>query len=160
MNWYSIFYWVAVADSIRTVSGVLSCVLGAALVIFAVGFIICSSNEAEHISSEDKAEAAAWGSWAKSWKKLIWPTSTMFLIFTLFWMFVPSKKDFAIIIAGGAVGQFVTKDTAVKQLPSEVIGLLRDKIRELRAESISGVTDTLKEKTKEELLEIIKQQQK
>ena len=70
---------------------------------------------------------------------------------------LPDKKDSMLIIAGGAVGNFITSDSSAKQLPSEVLLLLRSKIKseilELKTESVK---DTLAGMSKEELIKTIR----
>ncbi len=79
------------------------------------------------------------------------------LITWIGYVFIPSKKDCYVIVAGGAVGSFIQSDSAAKKIPTEALQLLRDKIREESANiSISGVTDTLANKSKEELIKLIK----
>ena len=100
----------------------------------------------------------------RSWTILIKPVAratTWFMIIALaMWtgyIFTPTKKDALLIVAGGAVGNFITKDTSAKQIPSEVMTLLRDKIRaEIKDIHVEGFKDTLMEKSKEELIEMYK----
>jgi hypothetical protein len=75
------------------------------------------------------------------------------------YIFIPTKKDALIIVAGGAVGEFITSDSSSKQIPYELTSLLREKIKsEISEIRLTGdlSVDTLKEKTKEELIEMIK----
>jgi hypothetical protein len=156
MSWYSIFYWITVADGVKdffdTFSNIfcfLSVVIG---LIFIVAFIICQDST----NDEDVQRSA--NIWLKYSRRLF----VFFVILTMItwagYVFCPNKRDALIIVAGGAVGEFITSDTAAKQIPSEVMTLLRDKIRsEIKDIKITdGVRDTLENKTKEELLEMLR----
>lgn len=159
MSWYSIFYWVAVAEGIKDVSKTLAIILGILVLFLSICYVTASGHQSEQVSNKNEKEANAWAVWSRMWKRLLWTATPLFIIFISLWMFVPSKRDFAVIIAGGAVAEFATSDTAAKQIPSEVLGLVRDKIKELRAESVGAFDaqlDSLKDKSKEELLQIIK----
>lgn len=149
MNFYEIFYWMTVADSIKTVSAVLA-------VVFGIYFIIATIAAFGGFDSDD------WSEW-KPISRVIYFWFSVIFIFSLFsWILVPKKKDILIIIAGGAVGEFITSDKNAKQIPSEVMLLLRSKIKEeiseanLKSLVSDSMADTLKDKSKEELIELLK----
>jgi hypothetical protein len=154
MNWYQIFYWVTVADSVKLFFEAFAWIFTSVFIASCIGYFFCTNAESE---SKGTSYEAAWGIWTKAWKR-IW-TATIVLM-PIFWagnIFCPSKKDAIVIIAGGAVGNFVTSDSSARQIPAELTLLIREKMRseieELR-EDISP--DTLKDKTKEELIELLK----
>jgi hypothetical protein len=70
----------------------------------------------------------------------------------LFWMFismaifVPTKKDVAIIILGGAVGEFVENDDNVKKLPADLFMLLRKELLEEVADLPADFKNSVEEK--------------
>jgi hypothetical protein len=73
------------------------------------------------------------------------------------YVFCPSKRDALAIVAGGAVGNFITSDSSAKEIPAELTILLREKIKEeIREVKSGGILDTLQSKTKEELIEMYK----
>lgn len=154
MNWYSIFYWLTVADGIKdffdTVSNWTLFFTIVFFVLYWVAFGIYHDSRMKDDEENDKQ--------AKYWFKII--RSTFFFFFTIMlvtwtaYVLIPSKKDALIIIAGGAVGNFITTDTSARQVPAEVMNLLRAKIKEeIASTSINGVKDTLESLTKEQLIE-------
>lgn len=173
-NWYQIFYWLTVADGVKQFFDVASSVFQVFTIISFILLLGCSWGVAYNISDsyietkedEDKDPDI------RAWKRIrltiagIFYTSLILCVITwIGYVVVPSKKDALIIIAGGAVGNFVTKDSSAKQIPSEVMLLLRTKIKQEIKETslkevVNGEVDTLKNKTPEQLREIIKNQQK
>lgn len=159
MNWYHIFYWISVADGMKEffIGAVilLSIVTGISL----IGFFVGTYNAADRLSSwgnEDKDYKSSL-IWKNAFKR-VWSICIFLLAFSwIGYVFIPSKKDCLVIVAGGAVGNFITRDSSAKQIPSEVMTLLRDKIRsEITEVHLVDIKDTLVSKSKEELMEIIK----
>lgn len=145
INFYKLFYWVTVADNVKTF-----------LIVFTVIFTFISLiATACYLVNTDEPKSQA-----TSRKWMFWAYPFMVFFWAAF-IFAPSKRDALIIIAGGAVGNFITRDSSAKAIPSEVMMLLRTKIKEeinetTIKEALSGETDTLKNKTREQLEEIIK----
>lgn len=60
------------------------------------------------------------------------------------------------ILAGGAVGTYIAGDSSIKALPKEATELLRERIKaEIKDLRSGSVADTLKEKSKEELIKMV-----
>lgn len=165
MDFYKLFYWLTRADSIRQSFDTFSNWFLFFTIIFTLAYIltfIFSKIQDNTISSEDREQAVHW---RKHFGKL---AAGSFLIMTILWIAwaaTPDKKDALIILAGGTVGNFLTKDSSAKHIPSEVMLLLRNKIKEEISETSlkevgSNGIDSLKNKSKEELLEIIKNKNK
>lgn len=162
MNWYEIFYWVTVADGVKSFFDVASNVFtwfagisGAIFVIAALSYADARGNYKITQGSEDDN---SWKFWIKSFRRVaVW--CTIFSLIT--WMgfiFCPNKRDALAIIAGGAVGNFIMNDSSAKQIPAELTLLVREKLRSEIQDLKTGISlDTLKEKTKEELIELLKQ---
>lgn len=154
MSWYSIFYWITVADGVKeffdTFSNIFTFLSIATCVIVIISFFVSRDDSDE----ETQKSGEAWLKWSR--KLFIWFTTFM-LITWAGYVFCPNKRDALIIVAGGAVGEFITSDSAARTIPSEVMVLLRDKIRsEIKeVKIIDGIRDTLEGKTKEELIKII-----
>lgn len=160
-NWYSIFYWISVADGVKSFFDVSSNMFSWFASLAIITWIMVSVAHATYTGATNQSDMQTTKGLltAKDWLKTF---SYMMLIPAIFtWMgyvFCPSKKDALIIIAGGAVGNFITKDSSASQIPAEAMTLLRDKIRsEIREVNITeGITDTLENKSKEELIKLIK----
>jgi len=75
--------------------------------------------------NEDYSKEAAKIPLANKWIKRF---STYFIISLILAVFVPTKKDVLMIMAGGAVGEFVTNNEDAKEIPEELMKLLRQEI--------------------------------
>lgn len=160
MNWYKIFYWISVADGVKGFFDVFSNIATWILVISFIIYIIlifCRLSEASTYG-RDTNDYKSLDVTVKGFSKIFYVFLVLSFITWMGYVFVPTKKDALVIVAGGAVGNFITKDTSAKQIPSEVMTLLRDKIRSEIKEVhvVDAITDTLAGKTKEELIEMIK----
>lgn len=162
-NWYSIFYWLTVADSIKTNLGIIAIITLIITLISLIGLFLSTNALAQNQvdREQENVEAKEWRVWVKAWRTSFISALIICFITGFLWMFAPTKKDALIIIAGGAVGNFITQDTSARALPSDVMNLLRVKIKEeinevSLKEALTNEKDTLKDKSKEELLQILK----
>lgn len=155
MNWYKIFYWFTVADNVKFITGALTIVFG---ILFAIAICCVLLGEERYRD------------WDNLSKKTV-ITITLIFIFNLFiWALLPSKKDALIIITGGAVGEFVTKDSSARQIPSDLTKYLhtfmQSEIKDLDDNTKKELglqtekekyIDKLKDLTKEEIINHLKQ---
>lgn len=155
MNWYNIFYWLTVADSVKSFFDVFSNIFTILSVVSLIIMIFMIIAVNDSTNSEESVTSIKW--WLSCFRRIwIWCMVMLFITWAGY-VFTPSKKDAMVIIAGGAVGNFITKDTSARQIPAEIMTLLRDKIRsEIREVNADTVTDTLASKSKEELIDLIK----
>lgn len=170
MNWYNIFYWVTVADNIKSFFDTTSNIFTWLAVLSFIVYIILSIVHSVETNSDSESDnTKAWGIAKNAFRGVFYTTLALSLITWFGYMACPSKKDALIIIAGGTVGNFITSDSSSKAIPAEAMLLLRDKIRsEIREvnlqnlvdEKVAEQVDTLAGKTKEELLQIIKEAKK
>lgn len=169
MNWYSVFYWVMVADGVKkffdTSSDVFTTFAIISFIVFFVTFIaipVAIGTEETKNDEEDQVNPLirGWKLVRKYSLRIMYTSLILAMITWMGYIFIPSKKDSLTIIAGGAVGNFITHDSSAKQIPSEVMLLLRakikDEINDINTKNIISNKDTLVGKTKEELIEIIK----
>lgn len=173
MNWYKVFYWITVADGVKKFFDIASDVFMtfaiisvAAWIITSMGYTICVSNNNNTTDKEEQEDSDTRG-WIKARRIAIrglWPCCILAIFMWAGYVFCPTKKDALIIVAGGAVGNFITSDSSIKQLPHEAIDLLRTKIRSEIEDIKNPINylsgDTLKDKTKEQLIEILKEKSK
>lgn len=153
INWYSIFYWLSVADNAKTFFVAFIWIFTIVSVIATIAFFT--------INDDEKKEARKWIMWSYPFMMLFWGL----------YIFTPSKTDTLMIIAGGSVGNFLMSDSSSKQLPSDVTQFLHlrlkkeiDGINDDAKESLGIPKKTPKEKlldkakdfTKEQLIEAIK----
>lgn len=159
MNWYKVFYWLTVADGVKGFFDTFSNIFTTFAVLTLIVYIIligCRLDKTGGPISEDDKKSLNF--WIRRFGTFFWISAITSLFLWAGYVFTPTKKDALIIIAGGAVGNFITHDTSARQLPAEVMNMLRAKVSaEIRDANMSEVLgDTLKNKTKEELMEIIK----
>ncbi len=149
MNWYSIFYWLTVADNAKSFFWVFA-------IIFT---IICCFSTAGFFDSDSESKSEK-----TSIKFMFW--SYPFAV--LFWagiIFTPSKKDSLLIVAGGGTLQYLTSDSSAKQIPHEMTSFILTQLQSMSQDvKIQVDTKNQKEKilkqakdmTAEELLDKIK----
>lgn len=142
MNWYSVFYWLTVANNVSVFLGWMAGIMTAATIIMTVVQVVVATNEE---------------TLGKRFYKWWWTFIVCSLIGWAGFVLVPDRESCLLIIAGGSVGNFITSDSSSRQIPAEVTLLLRDKLRqEVKEIHILPTTDTLKDKTREQLIELIK----
>lgn len=153
MNWYSVFYWLSVADGVKTFFDYFSNIATLLWVVSSIIFVLTLAVGKDISNPDDKEKFKYWITFSR--RLWLW-LSTITIITWTGYVFTPSKRDCYVIVAGGAVGQFLSSDSAAQKLPSEALQLLRDKIREESKEiTLLPSKDTLATKTKEELIKII-----
>lgn len=132
-NWYSLFYWLTVADSVKHFFDVTSNLFTTVAVISFIAYVItcigtsiqiASNNVSNTEEEKTDAEVRAWV-YAKQYSsRVFWPALGLALITWIGYVATPTKKDCFIIIAGGAVGNFLQSDSTAKQLPHDVTNFL------------------------------------
>lgn len=188
MNWYSIFYWLTVSDGVKEFFDVtsnittgLTIVTLAAYVILKIAQSVCIS---EHKLKTVEAEAQdpdtrSYGKASRVVLGLFILSIAMSMTTWTGYVLTPTKKDCLMIVAGGAVGNFLTSDTSASQIPSDITTFLHMGIQKeianlntseseikhdpvtMVAEPASDTTDTdrivgkLEDMTKEELIRLI-----
>lgn len=155
MNWYRVFYWMSIADNVKAVFLALSIVIG-------IYFIIAT---AAALGMFD----AKFTEWEKGTKRVYFIFTITFLFSITLWTFTPSKKDMMLIIAGGAVGNFITSDSSSRALPADLTKYLHLKLN-AELEDLGSATkkelglqtkkeeliDKVKDFSKEQLIEYLK----
>ena len=116
MNWYLLMYLLSVLNG-------LNFLFVSAAMVSTVGIFVYTMYRFE--LNEDSRKEAAKIPLANKWIKRF---VTCFIVFSILAVFVPTKKDVLMIIAGGAVGEFVTNNEDANEIPSELMKLLRHEI--------------------------------
>lgn len=178
MNWYEIFYWLTVADGIKHFMDSASDIFTTATIITGILYIFGVIGYSNSISDrrtkndiEDKADPdiRSWDKFRKYATITFYPFLFLAIITWCAYVFVPSKKDCLMIIAGGAVGNFITSDSSAKALPSDLTRFLHlslkkqvddlsdDAKKELGLQTPKEqFVDKLKNLTKEEIINALK----
>jgi hypothetical protein len=145
MNWYLLFYLYSIAEDINTTFGVITGVSLGCSAMLCMGFVF---DAYEYNVSLTGAAA----------KKIIKWLATTAIVCGLLVMFIPSKKDLLLIVAGGAVGEFITTNPDARQLPADVTKFLRAEILSATAElspAYQAERDKLANASKEDLVEML-----
>lgn len=172
MNYYSVFYWLTVADGVKEVFDTFSNIFTFLTVIaFIVYAILIGVSIDSKVSKKDDYEEVM--RWRKFVGRFYWTCQIICIITWLGWVFTPTKKDCMLIVAGGAVGNFITTDTSSKAIPADITRFLHlslnKEIDDLQKEVKTDIrkelgVQTEKEKfiekaeklTKEQLIEYLK----
>lgn len=131
-NWYSLFYWLTVADSVKHFFDVTSNLFTTVSVFAFIAYVASRIGaaiqvSANHVTNEEEktdADVRAWGYLKQYSGGVFWPSLALALFTWIGYVATPSKKDCFIIIAGGAVGNFLQSDSTAKQLPHDVSNFL------------------------------------
>lgn len=158
MNWYTIFYLFTILDK-------LSAAFITGGVISTIGFVAFSIV---YFVNKDRLTQSLYKADGEHWLNVIkWPYRTSIFLSIFFWTLIivtPTRKDMIIIIAGGAVGEFVTKDSASQKLPADITRFLRGEILKATAElsdaakqsiGIETEAERIKNMSKKELEDLV-----
>lgn len=158
MSWYTLFYLFTILDKLS-----IAFAWGAGLCT--AGFIIMSIV---YFVNKDRLGSSYKNEEGKHWLGVIkWPLRTAITLGIIFWLLIiltPTRKDMIIIIAGGAVGEFVTSDSSAQKLPADITRFLRGEILKATAElsdeakqsiGIETEADKIKKLSKEELEKLV-----
>ena len=160
MNFYTLFYWFTVSDKVRTFFDVFSNIFTTGAIITCLVF--CGLCLIVRISDDDDNETNRF--WILAFRRIfIWMTIFMFISW-IGYIFVPTKKEMVLIVAGGAVGSFLTQDSTAKQLPHDIVVFLQSEIKSATKEAQrellnTSKADSLKQLPKEQLIELLLKEQ-
>jgi hypothetical protein len=120
MNWYTIFYWITVADNVKTVLLTFSIIFTAFTVLCFGIFIIARDGNDLSAQKDGAAERA---------KKWFWWALPFTLVLFLCWTLIPTKKDALLIVAAGGALEFLTNDSTAKQLPHDLMTFVTGELK-------------------------------
>ncbi len=143
MSYYVLFYWLTIVSNLISTSVIMGAL---AITLFIIGLI----------AKSDQYDPDAIAMWTNIQKKC----KVVLIVSSIVYVFVPNKKDTLLIIAGGAVGNFITQDSSAQKIPSDITNFLHTQLQELTKEAADELTGKKPEDmTKEELLELVKKNQ-
>lgn len=146
MNWYSIFYWLTVANNAKGFFWFFGVVISIIAIVSFIAWIV-NMNETDKDAPIAVKASRKWFFWSLPIAMLMWAG----IIFT------PSKKDAGLIVAGGTAANFLTSDSTAKALPHDIMVFLQTEIRSLAEDAkveISEAKTELKVKSaKEKIIE-------
>lgn len=110
MNWYKVFYWVTVSDGVKHFFDTFSNIFTALSIISFIIYIIVSGVRAAAKDSKEYTpqDIIDLSFWVKRLGIFFWTSIIVCIITWGGYMATPDKKDCLTIIAGGAVGNFIT----------------------------------------------------
>ena len=160
-NWYSVFYWMTVADSVKDFFDTSSNIFTFFTIIMFILLVICVIGRGVNISAnrlksaEEEAKDADVRSWElpKKWAARLFYTMLVCSIIT--WMgyvFTPTKKDALLIVAGGAGVGFLTSDSSARALPADLTKYLHTALVEQTKDLSTEVREKLGVATPKESL--------
>lgn len=117
MNYYKLFYWLTVADSLKNIM----LIFGIASAIF---FLIVSVYYITDSASDEKL--------TKRWRMGFLISTVLCLII---YAFTPTKRDSLLIIAGGGAMEFLTTDSSAKKLPTELTNFVVTELHSMAEEA-------------------------
>jgi fucose 4-O-acetylase-like acetyltransferase len=174
MNWYSIFYWVTRADSVKDFFDVTSNLFTTLAVLFFVALVIISAvgpsiiSDNKLKSAEDEKTDPGYRGFIRMrgyFATLFYTMLALSLVTWAGYVFTPTKKETLLIIAGGGAMQFLTTDSAAKQIPHElstfVVTELKSMAKDAKvdlgiASQRDKILEEAKDMTSQELIERVK----
>ena len=135
-NWHSVFYWLTVADGVKSFFDVVSNIFTWLAVIGLIAYVITigvslSDDGRDHegnITPEMKRIRKMFG-----W--IFWGFTVLSLVSWFGYVAVPTKKDAVMILVGGSVVEFMTTDSVARQIPSELLILAKNEIQSAAEEA-------------------------
>ena len=169
MNWYEIFYWLVVADGVKSFFDVASNIATWLLVISFIWYVIMwglslDGDSWEYIDNVKQPKPDILRI-RKLSGFVFWGFAVISMITWFGYVATPTKKDALMIIAGGGTMQYLTTDSVGKQIPKEVSTFLVTELKQMSKEAqvelgIASEKDKLLESAKtmtsEQLLEKMK----
>lgn len=146
IDFYKLFYWLTVACNFKSFvfacCVILSIVFAIALIWYLIELFFDENTDG------DREKPA----------KMLWRVLPFFLVFWLLYILIPDKKDTLMIVAGGAVGNFLTTDSSAKQLPADLTRFLHVKLMEASSDSpeIKELLLTPEQKAQQERIDKLK----
>ena len=162
MDYTQVFYWITVADSIKsafdTFSNLFTWLFALSGVVYVVVFVCKSGTIATNnckTVEEEKTDPDVRGlqSALNYISKLFYTSLVLSVILWIAWAVVPTKKDGLLIIAGGQTLNYLSTDSSAKKLPSEALNYVVVELQSMAKEAkvdlgISGQKDKIIEEAK------------
>lgn len=149
MDFHWVFYGISVADGIKSAFDVFSNIFTGLSVLSLVAFGIVIGVTADSTTTGDDRVSAL--QWRKFIGKTFWFSFVMCVFTWLGYMATPSKRDCLLIVAGGAVGNFITSDSSAKAIPSDITNFLHLSLKEEIQNIGTEVKDDVKAEAKKAL---------
>lgn len=173
INYYNVFYFLTVSDGVKEVFDTFSNFFTFFTVVSLIAFAIAVGATIEYGSNKQGTDYKSALVWRKFLGRIYWMCQIICIITWLGYVLTPTKKDCMLIVAGGAVGNFITTDTSSRAIPADISKFLHlslnKEIDDLQKEVQTDIRkelgiETQKDKliqqveklTKEQLIEYLK----
>jgi len=135
-NWYSVFYWLTVADGVKSFFDVASDIFTWLAVIGLICYIaVIGISLSDDGTDYDGNTTPEMKRIRKMFGWVFWGFTILSLFTWIGYVAVPTKKDAVMILVGGSVVEFMTTDSVARQIPSELLILARNEIQSAAAEA-------------------------
>ena len=121
MNYTKLFYWLTVADNAKYFFGWVVLIFTVIALISTVAYFICID------STDDDSQRMA--------RKWMWWSYPFMILFWSLYIFTPNKKDALLIVAGGQTLNFLTTDSASKQIPKELSNFVVTELKNMASDA-------------------------
>ena len=174
MNWYSTFYWVTRADSVKdffdmtsnifTFFAILSFIAVVLMSAFAKSMIADNNIKTEEEEKSDP-DVRGYKLMRRYFAAIFYSTLALALVTWAGYVFTPTKKETLLIIAAGGTMQYLTTDSTAKQIPHELSTFVVTELKSMASDAkvdlgISSQKDKILERAKsmtaDELMEAMK----
>lgn len=178
MNYEEVFYWIAVADSVKRMFDIFSNIFTVMAVISGIVYIIITGVKIINCPVTIKYDRDSTGAIMKDengrqmcntieeplFKTSRKITSFLFYFSLIFcfitWLgfvFTPTKRDAILIVAGGTTLNYLTQDSTAKAIPSEILTYLTAEIKSAAEQAKVELQDAkIRSTYKDELLNLSK----
>lgn len=159
MNWYTLFYLFSILDKLTNTFVWMAAISTLSIIVLTIVYLYNQDRIGSGGYNADEG---------KHWLNVIkWPLRLSYIIGIIFWILVilvPTRKDMILIIAGGAVGEFITTDSSSQKLPADITRFLRGEILKATAElsdeakasiGLQTEADKIKKLSREELEKLV-----
>ncbi len=119
MNWYEIFYWLTVAENVKT----FFCAM---IWIFTIVSVVATIAYFGNTDDKDNQRMS---------RKWMWWSFPFAIVFWSLFIFTPNRKDALLIIAGGGTMEFLTNDSTAKQIPHELSNFVISELKNMATEA-------------------------
>ena len=120
MNYTKLFYWLTVADNAKTFFGWVITIFTIIALISTIAYFMCIDGYVD-----DQRMARKWMWWSYPFMILFWSL----------YIFTPDKKDALLIVAGGQTLNFLTTDSASKQIPKELSNFVVTELKNMASDA-------------------------
>jgi hypothetical protein len=176
MNYYSVFYWISISDSVKSFFDVMSDIFTFLSIVGLIAFIFvkgaqffdppieaATDEKGKLIRDEDDKlvykEAPGFIAIRKTISFFFYFTTFFCIIFWAGYVFTPTKKDALLIVAAGGTLQFLSTDSTAKQLPHDMVNFVSTELRAMAKETEIEIKGLATEANyKQELLALPKEE--